>query len=658
MTLTTAQSWQERAVSLLLVLVAFGLPLFTWPWAVDSFVLAKWTFVGVAFALAALVLLWGMAQGEPARVGLTPGNALLAVFFLWSALSLLWASSFDVSAQDLWQLAMALGLAFCLKVMLLGRRDRLLIVVGAYQAATLVLAVWALAADALFAFAPDMIGVKRVLGDWRDALGTVSLGNSGHLADALALGFLGWIGTFILARRPWQRWLATAALVLHAAALIVAWSVHSNASLIVGSGLGWLLLSSRPKVFDWQRRWRGWAALGLGWFLVVAFFTLDHPANPHGSAVWAAGDESSKGGIFAQAFASDRWQEGWPTRLAIWMTSAEIVRENPWLGVGFGGLPYVYPSVRSELVTMDPHLSRWANSWTNAAHNDPLQTWAELGVVGLFLLFALIAASAFTAVKRMQNEPRTNAVILALVVAAMAAQLVQMQMSFPLQLPTSMVAFFVLLSLPEVLPARGAAAGGIFMVPVEYETGPVRLQVRLENMQTPREAGLSLADGIPAKGAIVGVAVLLFGWVAWESARPLRGDVAYRPAREAFLELSRMPGGATPSAWRGETAQRAEAAARAALAVWPNHVDCRSALSDLLVRQQLWAEALPEIERVARSLNAIEVPMRRALALDGLGRRDEALAHWSELFRRRPELQELFPDQAVRVARAASGAGS
>jgi tetratricopeptide (TPR) repeat protein len=67
-------------------------------------------------------------------------------------------------------------------------------------------------------------------------------------------------------------------------------------------------------------------------------------------------------------------------------------------------------------------------------------------------------------------------------------------------------------------------------------------------------------------------------------------------------------------------------------------VDCRSALSDHLVSEGRWSEALPEIERTAERLNSIEVLLRRARALQGLGRTQEAIPFIEEARRRRPDL--------------------
>ena len=132
--------------------------------------------------------------------------------------------------------------------------------------------------------------------------------------------------------------------------------------------------------------------LAAGFAAVVAVLVLDHPANPHGSRVWAGGDGRT-GGIFAQAFSSQRWHEGGETRIAIWLTTLEMIREQPWLGVGAGNHAYNYPATMSPIVMNDPKLARYSSTWTNAAHNDVLQAWAETGIVGVFILVAMVGCA-------------------------------------------------------------------------------------------------------------------------------------------------------------------------------------------------------------------------------------------------------------------------
>ncbi len=64
-------------------------------------------------------------------------------------------------------------------------------------------------------------------------------------------------------------------------------------------------------------------------------------------------------------------------RLTLWRDTWQLVKLRPWLGWGPGTFPAVYPLARTE-----PSDLRWME-----AHNDYLQIWCELGLVGAAMLF-------------------------------------------------------------------------------------------------------------------------------------------------------------------------------------------------------------------------------------------------------------------------------
>lgn len=628
----------ERGAFALLVVLVAGLAFVVLPQAFESYIRPKETFLRLGvLAILLLAVLGALFQGSVLRLPLVPVNLFAGLFVLWSWVTVLWADAPQLALQDAARWTVFLLLFFLVQSFLAGSRRRLLVVFGALGLSSLVVALLVILQDFRQAFLPGTLVLREVLGDWRDALSRVAFGNTSHIADYLALGFLYWLAVFfVMPRRRW-RWAATVALWLHAAALIVCWSVHSNLSLIVAAAfLGFLLrheLADRLPRFP--RRYVGW--LVAGWVLVTAFYTLDHPANPHGSHVWgqrthalaATSGEGGSGGIFAEAFASPRWHAGWDTRLAIWLTTLEIVRNNTWIGAGAGNFTYVYPETFSPAVEASPSLAPYAGRWTNAAHNDILQRWAETGIVGLMLFVLMVAVSIKASVERLRGRlSRGNRLVLAAALCALVAQLVQMQMNFPLDLPVSTMLFFVLLAVPFVLPKLPPEQRDL-LVPVERPFGPLRLGIMMENMARPSEVHLGWrAGGLP--GWIAGAAVLAGALLLAEhTTRPLRADIVFRTARDAKLmaDAGRHPGGYDDVLAQFERA----------LAIWPWHRDTLSNYQDALMRAGRYEEAIRATEQVLGVLNATEVHERRAVALMGLGRFEESLDDWEKIYRREPE---------------------
>jgi O-antigen ligase len=71
-------------------------------------------------------------------------------------------------------------------------------------------------------------------------------------------------------------------------------------------------------------------------------------------------------------------------RLIIWEATKKIIEERPILGHGYGTFSSLYPAARSP--------KDWFSGGYNA-HNDPLQFWAETGVLGIVLFYAVCGAA-------------------------------------------------------------------------------------------------------------------------------------------------------------------------------------------------------------------------------------------------------------------------
>ena len=63
-------------------------------------------------------------------------------------------------------------------------------------------------------------------------------------------------------------------------------------------------------------------------------------------------------------------------RLDLWVSSLEMVRDHPWLGIGLDNFAYLYQQVYlREGAAAEPNLSH--------PHNWVLHVWLELGLLGL-----------------------------------------------------------------------------------------------------------------------------------------------------------------------------------------------------------------------------------------------------------------------------------
>ena len=74
----------------------------------------------------------------------------------------------------------------------------------------------------------------------------------------------------------------------------------------------------------------------------------------------------------------------------IWLNALEMIHRHQLLGAGPGCFTFVYPRMRSAFLPVDPEWLRYPGAYTNAAHNEILQAWAETGPVGVIRVLRLL----------------------------------------------------------------------------------------------------------------------------------------------------------------------------------------------------------------------------------------------------------------------------
>lgn len=169
-----------------------------------------------------------------------------------------------------------------------------------------------------------------------------------------------------------------------------AWATSLMLSLIVvyliytQTRAGWLAVTCQCLLFAILRKttrldlaplWSGqkkWAML-TGLLVVLTMMNI-------GPAGFTPGYEAV--GLRAASIASI---QGNHIRFAIWTDTLSLIQQHPLLGVGLGNLKVHFPSVQKESLSL-------YTQYLKDAHNDYLQIWAELGLVGLTLFACLIAS--------------------------------------------------------------------------------------------------------------------------------------------------------------------------------------------------------------------------------------------------------------------------
>ena len=135
-------------------------------------------------------------------------------------------------------------------------------------------------------------------------------------------------------------------------------------------------------------------------------------------------------------------------RLYMYRNTIGMIRDNLFLGVGFGNFKYIYPRYRDR--------GEWALSGLNTrveeAHNEYLQILSEVGVIGFiafgWILFLIGRMSLW--IIRKEDLGRSSFIAIASMMG-ISATLVQSLFDFNLQNPASGVTFWITVGFLEVI---------------------------------------------------------------------------------------------------------------------------------------------------------------------------------------------------------------
>lgn len=562
----------------------------------DSFHTPKWAWLAIWTAVGCAGLIGATLNGQLIRIPVSPVFGLLIAWCAWHWIGIAWSPSpvlgWIRAAQVSW-----LCLAVWLGWNLLRGRRALLWLGWIWIGLGVANAVWILKQDIYQAWFPHLLDVRPNLPDWRGFI-SAGLGNTNHLGDLLVLSFIPCLVVFGEARRTLALWAAAVAAIILPAALIVCYSVGSNLGLISAAAVMIILIMIRDRGHWFRRHLRRWVVLVVGWLLLIGFFTTDHPLNPH------------RPGILKEGFGSERWHEGGNTRLAIWAETLEMIRLHPVLGVGPGNFTYVYPEMDSALIQDNPDLMLYQGLWTNAAHNELLQTWAELGIVGFFLFLALIAVAFHTLLHQLFWQDRSAFLVRLTLIGMLVAWVLHAQMNFPLQHPVGALSFAGLLLAVMIARKAELRERQASMPPLVIDWPGFVVRLDWIDMRRPTAIGLAgrLPRGltIPA-GIVLVLAAAVFGYQRLDPVR------AQRQYHQAMIDMV------------ADDYSQAKEHFKRALEYDPHSAAIRNKYLDLLLYLTGEPEAAHEQwEIVQATLNGNEQWIRLADILAALGRPEEA----------------------------------
>jgi len=138
------------------------------------------------------------------------------------------------------------------------------------------------------------------------------------------------------------------------------------------------------------------------------------------------------------------------TRLLIWKTTLEMIKDRPIFGSGIGTFKMNYLIYQAEFLKNNPYYIKYSVK-AREVHNEYLQMWVEIGIIGLgiFIGIILMFYSSIINYLKKNNNDKEKIIVFGLVLG-ITCFLIHCLFTFPLHVPALGVTFFALLGLTEI----------------------------------------------------------------------------------------------------------------------------------------------------------------------------------------------------------------
>lgn len=149
-------------------------------------------------------------------------------------------------------------------------------------------------------------------------------------------------------------------------------------------------------------------------------------------------------------------------RIAIWKFTIPMIKDRPLLGSGLGIFKYNSLRYQAHFFEQGENRSLYDYGFATKAHNEYLQFWAEIGIIGLAIFIWLMITYFNYGIRYLKKEKnkQKKGIIIGLM-GAVVAVLADAMFGFPLHLPATVVLFWLAVALTVVIIKREVDAGEI-----------------------------------------------------------------------------------------------------------------------------------------------------------------------------------------------------
>jgi O-antigen ligase len=163
-------------------------------------------------------------------------------------------------------------------------------------------------------------------------------------------------------------------------------------------------------------------------------------------------------------------------RIAIWKYTVLMIKDHPLLGSGIGTFKYNSLKYQAKFFDQGQNRSLYPYGVDEKVHNEYLQLWAEIGIIGLGIFIWLMISYFNYGIKLLKRvKDRYNQGIIIGLMGSVIAVLVDCLFGFPLHLSATVVLFWLALVLTMVV------AG------IEVDVGKINMAQKKSNKKEKKE---------------------------------------------------------------------------------------------------------------------------------------------------------------------------
>ena len=285
-------------------------------------------------------------------------------------------------------------------------------------------------------------GIDFVL--WAKNVGRLKIfglfGNVNYFAEYLIVPLPIAVSLFFVSRNKFKKILLLIG--------ILAMGMSLTFTLTRGSYLGFgvslifmffLFVFSRGKIFIKENK-RFFIVILLATIITVSLFVVPNPLNKSDTII-------SK---IKSRISVDQLIQGHniKRRIATWKFTVLMIKDHPLIGSGIGTFRYNTLKYQAKFFEQGENRSLYPSGFADKAHNEYLQLWAELGIIGLLIFIWLIICYfnyGINLLKKIKDYYKQGIVIG--LMGSVLAVLVDALFGFPLHLPATIVLFWLTIGL-------------------------------------------------------------------------------------------------------------------------------------------------------------------------------------------------------------------